>query len=98
MIKRTCVFGFLLIVLCWTFARAQGQIQGQIVDMLANKVIQKYQQASCDQLAQKKSEPKSPKEQEVLQRLKDNPEMRTAFINKVAAPVANKLFDCGLLP
>ena len=98
MIKRTCVFAFLVIAFYWTFARAQGQIQGQIIDTIANKVIQKYQQSSCDQLAQKKSEPKSPKEQEVIQRLKDNPEMRTAFINKVAAPVANKLFECGLLP
>jgi len=24
--------------------------------------------------------------------------MRQAFIDKVAAPIANKMFECGLLP
>ena len=30
--------------------------------------------------------------------LQGEPQMRTAFINQVAAPIANKLFDCGLIP
>jgi len=24
--------------------------------------------------------------------------MRSAFINKVAAPIANKMFECGMIP
>jgi hypothetical protein len=24
--------------------------------------------------------------------------MRTIFINKIAAPVANKMFECGMIP
>jgi hypothetical protein len=24
--------------------------------------------------------------------------MRTLFINKVAAPIANKMFECGMIP
>jgi hypothetical protein len=24
--------------------------------------------------------------------------MKTVFINKVAPPIANKMFDCGLIP
>ena len=35
-----------------------------------------------------------------LRRLRrcNNPAMRQAFIDKVAAPIANKLFDCGMIP
>jgi hypothetical protein len=72
--------------------------QEMIVDMIANKVIQKYQQSSCEQLWQQKSQPKSPKEQEIVQKLHANPGIRTEFINKVAAPIANKMFECGMIP
>jgi hypothetical protein len=24
--------------------------------------------------------------------------MRAAFINKIAAPIANKMFECGMVP
>jgi hypothetical protein len=34
----------------------------------------------------------------LIQLLKDDTQMRTAFINKVAAPIANKMFECGMLP
>jgi hypothetical protein len=37
-------------------------------------------------------------EQKALQMLRNDPQMRTAFINKVAAPIANKLFECGMIP
>jgi hypothetical protein len=30
--------------------------------------------------------------------LKSNPQMRAAFIDKIAAPIANKMFDCGMIP
>ena len=72
--------------------------QELIVDMIANKVIQKYQQSTCEQLWQQKSQPKSPREQEIVQKLHDNPGIRTEFINKIAAPIANKLFECGMIP
>jgi predicted Holliday junction resolvase-like endonuclease len=96
MIKRTTLVALLLIVFYWTVARAQQQ--HRVVDMLANKIIQKYQQASCEQLSSKKSEPRSPKEEEAVQMLRNNPEIRTEFINKVAAPIANKMFECGMIP
>jgi len=75
-----------------------GGAQHPVLDMIANKVIQKYQQSSCEQLWQQKSQPKSPKEQEVIQVLRNDPQMRTAFIDKVAAPIANKMFECGMIP
>ena len=47
--------------------------QELIVDMIANKVIQKYQQSTCEQLWQQKGQPKSPREQEIVQKLRENP-------------------------
>ncbi len=72
--------------------------QYPILDMVAGKVIQKYQSASCEQLWQQKGEPKSMEEQRVIGLLKSDPLMRTAFINQVAAPIANKMFECGMIP
>jgi hypothetical protein len=73
-----------------------------IMDTIAQKVIQKYQQATCEQLwqerAQKGKKPESPMEQRALEMLKADSQMRAAFINKVAAPVANKMFECGMIP
>jgi len=72
--------------------------QGRILDMVANKVIGKYQSASCEQLWQQKGQPKSEEEQRVVQFLKNDPQARTAFLNQVAAPIANKMFECGMIP
>jgi len=77
---------------------AAAAAQHPVIDAAANKVIQKYQQASCEQLWQQKNQPKSPEAQRVVQLLQGDPAMRTAFINEVAAPIANKLFDCGMIP
>jgi hypothetical protein len=70
------------------------------MDKIADKVIQKYQQSTCEQLWAKKSEkaPPTPMEQQAVQTLKNDPQMRTAFINKVAPPITNKMFECGLIP
>jgi hypothetical protein len=49
---------------------------------------------------QKRANPQPPSAQEVkvIQFLKSDPQMRTVFINKVAAPIANKMFACGMIP
>jgi len=72
--------------------------QYPILDMVADRVVQKYQSSSCEQLWQKKGEPKSMEEQRVIGLLQGDPQMRTAFLNKVAAPIANKMFECGMIP
>ena len=72
--------------------------QGRIMDMVANKVVTKYQNATCEQLWQQKSEPKSQEEQRAVQFLKNDPQARNAFINKIAGPVVNKMFECGMVP
>jgi hypothetical protein len=37
-------------------------------------------------------------EQRAIQALRNDPQMRTEFLNLVAAPIANKLFECGMIP
>jgi hypothetical protein len=82
--------------LCVTAGIAYAQYP--ILDMVADRVVQKYQSSSCEQLWQKKGEPKSMEEQRVIGLLQSDPQMRTVFINKVAAPIANKMFECGMIP
>ena len=72
--------------------------QEMILNAVANKVIGKYQSASCEQLWQQKGEPKSEEEQRAVQFLRNDPQARTEFLNKVAAPIANKMFECGMIP
>ncbi len=72
--------------------------QFPILDMVANNVIQKYQMATCEQLWQEKGKPKTAQEQEMIQMLRGDAQMRTAFLNKVAAPIVNKMFECGMIP
>jgi hypothetical protein len=73
-----------------------------IMDRIADKVIQKYQTATCEQLwqerAQKGKTPVPPMEQKAIAMLKSDPQMQAAFINKVAAPIATKMFQCGMIP
>jgi hypothetical protein len=94
MMKRAYLFALAFALLYGISAAAQHSA----IDAVANKVIQKYQQSSCEQLWQQKSQPKSPEEQRAVQLLRSDPDVRIAFINQIAAPIANKLFDCGMIP
>ena len=81
-------------------AEALPPQQYPIMDRVADKIIQKYQTSTCEQLWMKKSEktPPTPEEQKAIAFLKSDPQMRAAFINKIAPPIANKMFDCGMIP
>lgn len=72
--------------------------QFPMLDAVANKVVQKYQGMNCEQLWAQKSQPKSAEEQRVIALLQKDPAMRTEFLNRVAAPIANKMFECGMIP
>jgi hypothetical protein len=72
--------------------------QGMLVDAAADKVIAKYQAASCDQLKAQKSEPPTEKEKIALDLLREDSKARVAFVDKIAAPVLNKMFECSLIP
>ena len=71
--------------------------QFPIMEAVANKVIQKYQSSSCEQLWAQKQAPKSAEEQRIISLLQSDPQMRTAFLNKIAGPVTNKMFECGMI-
>jgi hypothetical protein len=81
-------------------AKAQPPQQYPVMDKVADKIILKYQQSTCEQLWIKKSEkaPPSAEEQRAIAFLNSDPQMRAAFIAKVAPPIANKMFECGMIP
>ena len=89
---------YVAVAVCALGAAGLAVGQGRILDAVAQKVIGKYQSSSCEQLWQQKGVPKSPEEQKAVQFLKNDPQARTAFINQVAAPIANKMFECGMIP
>lgn len=72
--------------------------QYPFLDLIANNVVQKYGAATCQQLWEQKEKPKSAQEMELVQTLRNDPQMRIVFINKIAAPVVNKMFECGMIP
>jgi hypothetical protein len=80
----------------------QGQQQYPLMDMIAQKVIDKYNNMTCVQLAEMKSEKpqgeRAEMEKRAIAALKADPKMRQAFLDKVAGPIANKMFQCGMIP
>jgi hypothetical protein len=76
--------------------------QFPILDRIADRVVQKYETSSCQQLAEERGHHPAGQREEMEERavrmLHEDPQMRQAFINRVAAPIANKLFECGLIP
>lgn len=50
-----------------------ARAQHPILDQIASKVVQKYQNSSCEQLWQRRGQPDSPREQEVIEALRNNP-------------------------
>ncbi len=72
--------------------------QGMLLDAAADKVIKKYEAATCDQLKAQKGEPPTEKEKIAVNFLRNDSQARVAFINKIAAPVLNKMFECGMIP
>jgi hypothetical protein len=94
MIKR---FWLLVIVALPLTAAGFAYAQFPIMDKVADKVIAKYQGSSCEQLWQSRGK-KNPEEARMVGFLKTDPQMREAFFNKIAGPVLNKMFECGMVP
>jgi hypothetical protein len=76
---------------------AAASAQGMLLDLAADKVITKYQTSTCEQLKAPKPPP-SDKEKEAIEFLRNDSQARVFFINKIAATVLNKMFDCGMIP
>jgi hypothetical protein len=99
MTRRALWIGIAVALLQANSANAQ---QYPMLDSVAGKIVQKYQQSSCEQLwqerAQKQGQPKPAGEQRAVEMMRNDPQMRAAFIDRVAAPIANKMFECGMIP
>jgi hypothetical protein len=87
-----------LIVAVVLFAGAACAQDYPILNMVADRVIQKYQGFSCEQVWQEKEKPKGDMEKNLIQMLRENPQMRQVFIDKIAPVVVNKMFECGMVP
>ena len=94
--KRSYLFALVIALLYVGIANAQHPI----LDAIANRVVQKYQASSCEQLWQQKAQKKPPtqQEKEAMQMLRNDPQMRAEFVNIVAAPIVNRLIECGMIP
>jgi hypothetical protein len=101
--------GYLVVVLLFLFtltveapSASTQQSEYPMMDKVAQKVIDKYQNSSCEDLKAQKQQPADPQQaatkQKVIGLLKSDPKMREQFLNKVAAPIANKMFECGMIP
>ena len=94
MLNRSCALAIVTALLAFS---ASGS-QYPLLDMAAQKVIQKCEAATCEQLWQQRTEAKTPEQQNMIQMLQNDPQMRTVFIDEVAGPIANKMFTCGMIP
>jgi hypothetical protein len=72
--------------------------QGILLDFAADKVIKKFQDGTCEELKAQKNEPRSEKEKMAIEFLRHDSQARVTFIDKIAAPVLNKMFECDLIP
>ena len=80
----------------------QGQAQQYpIADKLADKIIMKYQTSSCEQLkaqkAQGANEQHEEMQEKVMELLRKDPAMRKHFLDRIAGPIVNKMFECGMI-
>jgi hypothetical protein len=98
---RYSLISLLMLIAAFSSGSAQ-QSEYPMMDKIAQKVIDKYQNSSCEDLKAQKEQPPDPQQaamkQKVLGLLKKDPKMREQFLNKVAAPIANKMFECGMIP
>ena len=104
-ISRTSALIALLVVIASAPSASPQQSQYPILDKVAQKVIEKYQTTSCADLKAKKEAPKPAEpadqaqmKQKVVMLLHNDPKMREHFLNMIAGPIANKMFECGMVP
>ena len=102
--RISALFALLVLTVSAPSASPQ-QSQYPILDKVAQKVIVKYQTTSCADLKAKKEAPKPAQsddqaqmKQKVVMMLRNDPKMREHFLNMIGGPIANKMFECGMVP
>jgi hypothetical protein len=85
-----------IVLLGSTAAYAQ---QYPILDKVADRVVQKYQSSSCEQLWQNRGKHQAGGEEaKLIGFLRKDDQMRKHFFDRIAGPVVNKMFECGMIP
>ena len=75
------------------------QIAEKVVVDAANTFVSKIEGESCSQFAGTMSQMKQNKSSgSTSSKLKNNPALRSKFVNIVAGPLMNKMIDCDMLP
>lgn len=88
-----------------SLAQTQDPLEGEVVNAIAQKTIQKFSTSSCQDLAtsmaQGKQDPNTLKDQltaRFILKLRQDPQLTQQFFDQIATPVLTKLFECGLVP
>ena len=90
--------GWIIVVVLIVVAAGGWASRGKAVDFAADEVIAKFQGASCEQLKANRDEPPTMMKKVALSMLHYDEKVRVAFIDKIAAPVLNKMIECGMAP
>jgi hypothetical protein len=99
-----CHLGDALCLACLLPVSAQPVGNGRMFDTLTDGVVQGINASSCDefaariQAARNQGSSGGGMKDRMKVMMAKNPEMRRQLINKLAGPIANKLFDCNLIP
>jgi len=102
----------LLLAIGPNIAQTQNQdpLPAEVVNAIAQKTIQKFNNSSCQDLAasmakqhaaQSSGQPPTLKDQvtaRFIQRLRQDPQLTQEFFDQISTPVLTKLFQCGLVP
>ncbi|ACK72217.1 hypothetical protein PCC7424_3836 [Gloeothece citriformis PCC 7424] len=91
-------------------AQNQDPLPEEVVNAIASKTIEKFNNSSCQDLAasmaakksgQGNSGQESLKDQltaRFFEMLRENPQLTEQFFSQISTPVLTKLFQCGLIP
>lgn len=77
--------------------------QQRLVDSASQIIVEQVEESSCEEFytfleQQEQSRGQYPRlRQRLIQAAENNPEIREEFVRQIAAPVVNKMFDCGLI-
>ena len=91
--RRSYWLALLPAVLCAGALYAQ---QYPVMNMIADRVIQKYQSASCEHSGRRGSSRRD--EEKNLVQLLQAIRYARRIHQQVAAPIANKMFECAMIP
>ncbi len=95
----TLGMGLVLVLSVPAFAQ---QSRYPLMEKIAQNVILRYQNVSCQELVQQKMQKVTPEQAQLKQRvvalLRNDPQMRKEFFHRVSGTIVNKMFECGFIP